>query len=131
MEGGPDGRRAHGQPVGCLLFGRALRYPWIELASFRLLGFVGGGHRLVGRPAYLRHLADCSLHLSEFKLRYYRETDRVDLLRRVACMDISDGVTLGQEVRVVVAYIEARPELMHEPFRMLALEVLRSAWPCR
>ena len=40
------------------------------------------------------------------------------------------GVTAEQGVRVVVAYIEARPARMHEDFRVLALEALREAWPC-
>jgi Rap1a immunity proteins len=41
------------------------------------------------------------------------------------------GVTTGQGFKVVIAYIEARPARMHEPFRGLALEALRDAWPCR
>jgi hypothetical protein len=41
------------------------------------------------------------------------------------------GVTLRQAMRVVVAYIEARPARMHEDFRKLALEGLREAWPCK
>jgi Rap1a immunity proteins len=40
------------------------------------------------------------------------------------------GATHAQMVRVVVAYIEARPARMHEDFRNLALEALREAWPC-
>jgi hypothetical protein len=40
------------------------------------------------------------------------------------------GTTNGQTVRVVVAYIEARPARMHEDFRNLPLEALREAWPC-
>ena len=38
--------------------------------------------------------------------------------------------THGQSVRVVVAYIERRPERMHESFNELALEALIAAWPC-
>ncbi len=34
-------------------------------------------------------------------------------------------------VRVVVAYIENRPGRAREDFTMLALEALRSKWPCR
>jgi Rap1a immunity proteins len=41
------------------------------------------------------------------------------------------GVTIAQEVRVVVVYIDARPARMHEPFKMLVVEALRAAWPCR
>jgi len=41
------------------------------------------------------------------------------------------GVTLGQMIRVVVRYIDARPARQHESFNGLALEALRAAWPCR
>ena len=40
-------------------------------------------------------------------------------------------VTLGQMVRVIVAYIDARPARVHEDFRLLALEALVDAWPCK
>jgi Rap1a immunity proteins len=40
------------------------------------------------------------------------------------------GVSIGQAVAVVIKYIEARPERMHEPFADLALEALKAAWPC-
>jgi Rap1a immunity proteins len=53
------------------------------------------------------------------------------LKQRWRCADIPDGVTVGQEVRVVISYIEARPKRMHEPFHSLALEALLDAWPCR
>jgi hypothetical protein len=53
------------------------------------------------------------------------------LKRRWRCSDIPASVTRGQEVRVVIRYIEARPNRMHEPFRSLALEALLDAWPCR
>jgi Rap1a immunity proteins len=36
-----------------------------------------------------------------------------------------------QGVRVVVAYIEKRPERGREDFTTLALEALRSKWPCQ
>jgi hypothetical protein len=40
------------------------------------------------------------------------------------------GVTRGQTIRVVIAYIERHPQRMHEDFRELALEALHEAWPC-
>ena len=40
-------------------------------------------------------------------------------------------VTTGQAVHVVVQYINARPERMHEQFSRLALEALTAAWPCK
>jgi hypothetical protein len=55
----------------------------------------------------------------------------IALKRNWSCADIPDGVTVGQELRVVIRYIEARPNRMHEPFRSLALEALLDAWPCR
>jgi hypothetical protein len=50
---------------------------------------------------------------------------------RWQCVKIPDSVTQGQIVGVVVLYIEARPERMHEPFRSLALEALFDAWSCQ
>jgi hypothetical protein len=41
------------------------------------------------------------------------------------------GVSIGEAVAVVIKYIEARPERMHEPFGNLALEALKEAWPCK
>jgi hypothetical protein len=48
---------------------------------------------------------------------------------KIMCADIPNGVTLEQKVRVVIAYIEAHPNRMHENFN--ALEAMRAAWPCR
>ena len=41
------------------------------------------------------------------------------------------GVSIGQAVTVVINYIEARPERMHEQFGDLAIEALMAAWPCK
>jgi hypothetical protein len=48
-----------------------------------------------------------------------------------ACAHIPDGVTTGQEVQVVIRYLEQRPNRLHEPFKELAIEALANAWPCR
>jgi hypothetical protein len=47
---------------------------------------------------------------------------------KVAC--IPDGVTYGQEVRVVLKYVEDRPERQNEPLLALAMEAIKGAWPC-
>ena len=53
-----------------------------------------------------------------------------------ALTDYSGGVcapeysTVQQGVRVVVAYIDARPARQNETFNKLALEALKEAWPC-
>lgn len=48
-----------------------------------------------------------------------------------SCAQIPDAVTRDQAVRVVVRYIEARPQRMHESFLPLAREALIAAWPCK
>ena len=40
------------------------------------------------------------------------------------------GVTDDQVIKVVVAYIDARPARLHENFSDLAREALLAAWPC-
>jgi hypothetical protein len=47
------------------------------------------------------------------------------------CLPIGVGVTREQSVRVVVQYIDSRPERLHEKFNALALEAMRAAWPCK
>jgi len=51
-------------------------------------------------------------------------------VRRELCVNPPATGARGQLVRTVVAYIDARPARMHEDFRSLALEALRTAWPC-
>jgi Rap1a immunity proteins len=41
------------------------------------------------------------------------------------------SVNRGQLVRVVTKYIDERPERLHEQFVFLAIEALRTAWPCK
>src|SRR5271163_2426620 len=36
-----------------------------------------------------------------------------------------------ERVRVIIAYIEARPERTKEDFRLLANEAMARAWPCK
>jgi Ssp1 endopeptidase immunity protein Rap1a len=44
---------------------------------------------------------------------------------------IPAGTSVNQQVRVVVTYIDARPNRSQEDFRVLALEALKDAWPCK
>jgi hypothetical protein len=37
----------------------------------------------------------------------------------------------SSESQVIIAYIEARPQRMHEDFRVLAVEAMQKAWPCK
>jgi hypothetical protein len=43
---------------------------------------------------------------------------------------IPPAITIGAVARIVVKYIDDRPTRMHEDFRELALEALKTAWPC-
>ena len=56
---------------------------------------------------------------------------RIEGLGFASCAHIPDSVTRAQAVRVVVRYIETRPQRMHESFLVLADEALRDAWPCK
>jgi hypothetical protein len=46
------------------------------------------------------------------------------------CMRIPKSATIAQIARVVVRYIEARPERLHESFFQLTVEAGHNAWPC-
>jgi hypothetical protein len=52
-------------------------------------------------------------------------------VRRTLCVNGPSAATNDQLVRVVIAYIEARPARIHETFQELALEALQAAWPCK
>ena len=41
-----------------------------------------------------------------------------------------EDATNSQLMRVVLAYIEVRPQRMNEEFMKLVVEALRNAWPC-
>jgi hypothetical protein len=41
------------------------------------------------------------------------------------------GVNFGQALKLVVGYVDERPERMQEDFENIALEALQRAWPCR
>ena len=42
-----------------------------------------------------------------------------------------DGATIDQTTKVVIKYIDERPEQLHQPFVLLAIDALRKAWPCK
>ena len=42
-----------------------------------------------------------------------------------------ETVTAEQGVRVVVAYLEANPQRLHESFNWLVVYALQQAWPCK
>ena len=44
---------------------------------------------------------------------------------------LPDDFTTEETIRIVVKYIDARPERMNELFYRLAWEALAEAWPCK
>jgi hypothetical protein len=56
---------------------------------------------------------------------------RVEALSLASCPHTPNDITPAQAVRVVVRYIEERPQRIHESFNALALEALHDAWPCK
>jgi len=54
-----------------------------------------------------------------------------DELRQILCSNGPATATNDQLVRIVVAYIEARPARRNEPFERLAAEAPTTTWPCR
>jgi hypothetical protein len=94
--------------------------------------FLGLKQPDTGRPGFcagtVAGISFVGKELRRLRPSYPSESDAVTLLH---CLDIPEKVTLMQLVRGVIAYIEARPQRMHESFNDLALEALRTAWPCR
>ena len=41
------------------------------------------------------------------------------------------GAIIKQRIQVIIAYIEGRPQRMHEDFRNLAVEAMQKVWPCK
>jgi hypothetical protein len=41
-----------------------------------------------------------------------------------------ENAPIGELMRVVLEYIEVRPQRLHEPFMKLVQEALRNKWPC-
>jgi hypothetical protein len=88
-------------------------------------------NNLRGAPAFERGFCAGMVYAFASIGTMLKDMPKTDEFRQLACMDFPQGVTVGQKVKVVVAYIEAHPALMHEDFRYLALIALQAAWPCR
>lgn len=43
---------------------------------------------------------------------------------------VPEGTTFNEATKVIIVYVDERPERMHERFEKLALEALQQAWPC-
>jgi hypothetical protein len=54
----------------------------------------------------------------------------LDSYSYAGCTEFPNNVTVQQVARVIVRYIEARPQRIHESFMALVIEALHEAWPC-
>jgi hypothetical protein len=53
------------------------------------------------------------------------------LIYATSAVCLPEGVTHDQGVRVIVKYIDDRPQRLNENFKALAVEALQAAWPCK
>ena len=53
----------------------------------------------------------------------------LNLERKMSCPPVATNNL--ERVRIIVAYIEARPERVNEDFRILANEAMAQTWPCK
>jgi len=78
-----------------------------------------------------RVMAGCRAFIAESNSDLFLQGVCLGVIIATTGFCLPSGVTVGQEVRVVAAYIDARPNRLHEDFRVLALEALKDAWPCK
>jgi Rap1a immunity proteins len=55
----------------------------------------------------------------------------VALLANYGIFSRPAGTIIKERMQVIIAYIEARPQRLHEDFRVLAVEAMQTAWPCK
>ena len=60
---------------------------------------------------------------------YNEYLNAVDAKRRVFC--VPGSVTLNQNIRVVMKYLNEHPERLHFPDTLLIIEAFRESFPCR
>jgi Rap1a immunity proteins len=96
----------------------------------------------MARSQYMAEtLAGCKnfMRVSQDRLFSYQEGySEGDCTGTIAGIDeaaedicLPDGADFDQMVRVVIKYIEERPQRWHERFPKLAHEALKAAWPCK
>jgi Rap1a immunity proteins len=56
-------------------------------------------------------------------------TERV--LTRLKAVCPPSSATHGQNVRIVVRYMQDNPQVTHQDIRDIAVDALRAAWPCK
>jgi Rap1a immunity proteins len=78
-----------------------------------------------------RELVGDTHNISNIYLRGYCMGIVEALGYRNAMICAPKGATNEQAIRVVVKYIDDQPARLNENFKVLALEALQAAWPCK
>jgi Rap1a immunity proteins len=103
---------------------------------------------LFGSPAHADPTTVTRAYTAEFYLPGCKDfiTGQSNFLsgRCVGAVEVLDALSLDtkafctpkatnnlERVRVIVAYIEARPQRLKEDFRLLANEAMAKSWPCK
>jgi hypothetical protein len=116
---------------------------WLPGAQVRPAGPAVPDSSSANPAAQPQYPSSANLYLPPCQKLIQRERDTRSAFGRGVCQGtvygllyasdscLPTGVSLLQVVRVVVAYIERRPQRMHEDFRKLSVEALHEAWPCK
>ena len=112
-------------------------------AAFVVLLLAASGTATLADPPAVKHAYSAEIYLSGCKDFI---AGRSDFLggRCVGALEVLDALSEDtkafcapettnnlERARVVVTYIEARPDRMKEDFRLLANEAMANAWPCK
>jgi hypothetical protein len=89
------------------------------------------GHAEEGFMSANQVMTGCRAFIAESNSDLFLQGVCIGLVTATAGGCLPSGVTVGQEVRAVAGYIDDRPNRHHEDFRVLVLEALKEAWPCR
>jgi Rap1a immunity proteins len=87
-------------------------------------------------------MAGCRFNIERGGTAYAREMQLVydsgrcnGFVTAIALTDLGvclpPGATIDQMLRIVVRYVDGRPERAHEHFASLARDALTAAWPCK
>ena len=110
-------------------------YLWSSLASYADDGFNSGNHWL----RYYKRCAEAqysSQQSPNFHDGYcLGQTNALTAVSRVLpdplrfCMP--EGGSNQQAVRIIVSFLKAHPERLHEDVVILSIDALHQAWPCK
>ena len=102
-------------------------------AGLMMIGCLSAhGQDIFSAKSYLPGCKDYLHHEGNvFSGRCVGVVEGLGMLRDAHIFCAPEFATTDQFIRLIVLYIEDRPERTQEDFRLLALEALRQAFPCQ